>query len=184
MARPPQVAIYARVSTDEQSVDAQLRDLRDTSPAPPFWNAVNNRGWHVPREREYTDVGISGAKDSRSAWNECWDAIQKGRVHILLVHALEQLGRSLPHLVKIIGSFCERNVTLISFRENIDLSTATGRMVAGLFSVLVDYELAIIKDRSGPPSCVIKVWVRSRSRGNGESMWVESINGPRTSTSR
>ncbi len=139
MARAPQVAIYARVSTDEQSVDAQLRDLREFA---------QHRGWNVPRDREYVDAGISGVKDSRPAWNECWDAIQKGRVNILLVHALDRLGRSLPHLVKIISTLSERNVSLISFRENIDLSTATGRMVAGFFSVLADYELSMIRERT------------------------------------
>jgi len=139
MARAPQVAIYARVSTDEQSVDAQLRDLREFA---------QHRGWSIPRDREFVDAGFSGSKDSRPAWNECWDAIQKSRVNILLVHALDRLGRSLPHLVKIISTLSERNVSLISFRENIDLSTATGRMVAGFFSVLADYELAMIRERT------------------------------------
>jgi len=139
MARAPQVAIYARVSTDEQSVDAQLRDLREFA---------QHRGWNIPRDREYVDLGISGAKDSRPAWNDCWDAIQKSRINILLVHALDRLGRSLPHLVKIISTLAERNVSLISFRENIDLSTATGRMVAGFFSVLADYELSMIRERT------------------------------------
>ncbi len=139
MSRQPLVAMYARVSTDDQTVDGQLRDLREFA---------QHRGWHVPREREYVDVGISGAKDSRPAWNECWDSIQKGRVHILLVHALDRLGRSLPHLIKILGSFHERNVTLVSFRENIDLSTATGRMFTGLLALLSDYELSLIRERT------------------------------------
>jgi len=139
MSRPPQVAIYARVSTDEQSVDAQLRDLREFA---------EHRGWHVPRDREYVDLGISGAKDGRPAWNQCWDAIQKGRINILLVHALDRLGRSLPHLVKILSTMSERNVSLISFRENIDLSSGTGRMVAGFIAVLADFELSMIRERT------------------------------------
>jgi DNA invertase Pin-like site-specific DNA recombinase len=137
MANSPRVAIYARVSTDEQSVDAQLRDLREYA---------RNRGWHDVKE--FVDVGISGAKDSRPAWNECWDAVQKGKTHVLLVHALDRLGRSLPHLVKILATLSERNITLVSYRENIDLSTAAGRMLAGLFSVLADYELSIIRERT------------------------------------
>jgi DNA invertase Pin-like site-specific DNA recombinase len=137
MAAHPKVAIYARVSTDGQTVDAQLRDLREF---------VNNKGWKDVRE--YVDVGVSGAKDSRPAWNELWDAIQKGRVRVLVVHALDRLGRSLPHLVKIMSTLVEKSVTLVSFRENIDLSTSTGRMVAGLFSVLADYELSIIRERT------------------------------------
>lgn len=131
------VAIYARVSTDEQTVDPQLRDLRELA---------RHRGWGKPVE--YVDVGVSGSKDSRPAWNRLWDDIHKGKVQILLVHALDRLGRSLPHLVGVVNSLVERKVTLVSHRENIDLSTTTGRLVAGLFSVLADYELALIRERT------------------------------------
>ncbi len=131
MTTQSKIAIYARVSTDEQSSDAQLRDLREF---------VANRGW--TNVREFVDEGVSGSKDSRPAWNQLWDAMQKGRVKVLVVHALDRLGRSLPHLVKIITTCVERNITLISFRENIDLSTSTGRMIAGIFSVLADFELS------------------------------------------
>ncbi len=94
------------------------------------------------------DEGISGSKDSRPAWNKLWDDIQKGRVNVLLVHALDRLGRSLPHLVKIITTCVERDITLVSFRENIDLSTSTGRMIVGIFSVLAEYELSMIRERT------------------------------------
>jgi DNA invertase Pin-like site-specific DNA recombinase len=137
MAVNQKAAIYARVSTDEQTVDPQLRDLREYAA---------HRGWRYVQE--FVDVGVSGAKDSRPAWNQLWDAILKGKVKVLLVHALDRLGRSLPHLVKILSTLVERDVVLVSFRENIDLSTSTGRMVAGLFSVLADYELSIIRERT------------------------------------
>jgi DNA invertase Pin-like site-specific DNA recombinase len=137
MAKPHRVAVYARVSTDEQSADAQLRDLREY---------VSNRGWS--EVSEYVDEGVSGSKDSRPAWNEIWDAIQKGRTKTLVVHALDRLGRSLPHLVRIISTCVEKDITLISFRENLDLSTAQGRMIAGIFSVLAEYELAMIRERT------------------------------------
>ena len=137
MARQPKVAIYVRVSTDEQNPDAQLRDLREY---------VRSRGWK--NVTEYVDLGFSGAKDSRPKWNELWDAVQKGRVHVLLTHALDRLGRSLAHLVKIIFTLTERNVTLVSFRENIDLSTAQGRLIASIFAVLAEYELSMIRERT------------------------------------
>lgn len=137
MAKQLKVAIYGRVSTDEQSTDAQLRDLRQYA-ASRNWNDV----------REFIDEGVSGSKDSRPAWNKLWDDIQKGRVNVLLVHALDRLGRSLPHLVKIITTCVERDITLISFRENIDLSTSTGRMIVGIFSVLAEYELSMIRERT------------------------------------
>ena len=136
MPRQSHVAIYARVSTEDQSLDAQLRDLREF---------CRSRGWEPT---EYLDHGISGAKDSRPGWNACWDAIQKRRVKVLVVHALDRIGRSLHHLVKIIQHFSENRLTLVSFRENIDLSTSAGRMLAGIFSVLAEYERSIISERT------------------------------------
>jgi DNA invertase Pin-like site-specific DNA recombinase len=130
------VVIYARVSTSDQLLDAQLRDLREY---------CRLRGWEPV---EYIDHGISGAKDSRPGWNACWDAVQKRKVDVLLVHALDRLGRSLPHLVKIISELSERSIALVSYRENIDLTTASGRMLAGIFSVLAEYERSIISERT------------------------------------
>lgn len=130
------VAIYARVSTDQQSLDAQLRDLREY---------CQLRGWETT---EYTDHGISGAKDSRPGWNACWDALLKRRHTVLVVHALDRIGRSLPHLVKIVSEMTDQNLTLISFRENLDLSSAAGRMLAGIFSVMAEYERSIISERT------------------------------------
>ena len=136
MSNRKDVAIYARVSTMGQTLDGQLRDLRAY---------CQSRGWEPV---EYVDHGISGAKDSRPGWNQCWDAVLKGKVRVLLVHALDRLGRSLPHLVTIINTCVERNITLVSFRENIDLSTSAGRMLAGIFSVMAEYERSIISERT------------------------------------
>lgn len=133
---PDRIAIYARVSTDGQTLDPQLRDLREY---------CRLRGWE---STEFVDHGITGAKDSRPGWNACWDAIQKRKVNILLVHALDRVGRSLHHLVKIISYFTDNRLTLVSYRENIDLSTAAGRMLAGIFSVLAEYERSIISERT------------------------------------
>lgn len=132
----PTVAIYARVSTSDQTLDSQLRDLREY---------CRQRGWQAT---EYLDHGVSGAKDSRPGWNTCWDAIEKRKHTVLLVHALDRVGRSLPHLVKIISHMSSRGLTLVSYRENIDLSTASGRMLAGIFSVLAEYERSIISERT------------------------------------
>ncbi len=137
MTTQPRVAIYARVSTIEQTADAQLFDMRAH---------VRNRGWNDVQE--FVDIGESGAKDSRPAWNQLWDSIRKRRINVLVVHALDRLGRSLPHLVKIISTLNENSITLVSYRENIDLSTAQGRMLAGLFSVLANYELEMIRERT------------------------------------
>lgn len=136
MPTQPRVAIYARVSTADQTLDSQLRDLREYS---------ERRGW---TPIEFVDHGVSGAKDSRPGWNACWDAVNKRQVDVLIVHALDRLGRSLSHLVRIISFMSERNLTLVSFRENIDLSTSAGRMLAGIFATMAEYERSIISERT------------------------------------
>lgn len=137
MPSQPKVAVYARVSTDEQSPDAQLRDLREY---------VQNRGWK--QITEYVDVGESGSKDSRPAWNELWEAIRKRRVNIVVVPALDRLGRSLVHLVKILSEINDSNITLISLREGFDINTPVGRLQANLLAVLSEYELSLIRERT------------------------------------
>jgi DNA invertase Pin-like site-specific DNA recombinase len=137
MTRQPKIAVYARVSTDEQTPDAQLRDIREY---------IGNRGWE--QVTEFIDIGESGSKDVRPAWSELWTQLRQRKFNILLVSAIDRIGRSLPHLVKILSTIEEHNVTLISLREAFDLSTAQGRMLAGLFAVLADYELSLIKERT------------------------------------
>jgi DNA invertase Pin-like site-specific DNA recombinase len=137
MPRQPKVAIYARVSTDEQSPDAQLRDVREY---------VRARGWE--QIEEFVDVGESGSKDSRPAWSELLAKLRQRKINVLVVAAIDRIGRALPHLVRILSEVGELNVTLVSLRESFDLSTAQGRMLAGLFSVLADYELSLIKERT------------------------------------
>ncbi len=119
MPKSDRVAIYARVSTDDQTLGPQLRDLREY---------CRLRGWEP---MEYVDHGVSGAKDSWLGWNACWDALQKRISQDLVVHSLDRLGRSLPHLVKIITFMSKRSLTPVSYRENIDLSTSSGRPSAG-----------------------------------------------------
>lgn len=137
MPSQPKVAVYARVSTDGQSPDAQLRDLREY---------VRNRGWE--RVVEFVDVGESGSKDSRPAWNELWEAIRRRRVNVVVIPALDRLGRSLPHLVKILCAINDAEISLISLREGFDLNTAVGRLQANLLAVLSEYELSLIRERT------------------------------------
>ncbi len=84
------VAIYARVSTDGQSVNAQLADLRETA---------ERRGWEIMQE--YTDKGISGAKgrDQRPALDAMLKAATRREFDMVAAWSVDRLGRSLQHLV-------------------------------------------------------------------------------------
>jgi DNA invertase Pin-like site-specific DNA recombinase len=67
---------------------------------------------------------------------------------MLIVHALDRIGRSLPHLVTILEYLRQHNITLVSYRENIDLSSSTGKMLAGIFALMAEYERNIIRERT------------------------------------
>ena len=87
------VAIYARVSTTDQSTDSQLLDLRQY---------VRERGWNI--YREYVDEGISGTKDSRPALNELMDDAKKRRFDVVLVWRFDRFARSTKHLILALRS--------------------------------------------------------------------------------
>ena len=84
------VAIYARVSTDGQSVNSQLEALR---------KVARRRGWQVVKE--YTDAGISGAKgrDQRPALDALLKDAVRGEFDLVAAWSVDRLGRSLQHLV-------------------------------------------------------------------------------------
>ena len=97
------VAIYARVSTDGQSVNAQLAELRDVA---------NRRGWEIMQE--YTDKGISGAKgrDQRPALDAMLKAATRGEFDTVAAWSVDRLGRSLQHLVAGLGDLQAAGVDL------------------------------------------------------------------------
>jgi len=83
-------AIYVRVSTDRQTVENQLSELRQIA---------ERRGWEVVEE--YRDAGISGAKgrDSRPGLDQMLNDASKGRFDIVMAWAIDRLGRSLIDLL-------------------------------------------------------------------------------------
>ena len=82
------VAIYARVSTDMQSVDMQLDSLRQY---------CSNRGWAI--QQVYSDQGISGAKVKRPALDQLMSDARKRKFDCVLVWAFDRFARSTKHLL-------------------------------------------------------------------------------------
>jgi DNA invertase Pin-like site-specific DNA recombinase len=106
------VAIYARVSTKDQSCDMQLRDLR-------AYCAARGSG----QVTEYIDVGQSGAKDSRPELNRLMEDARKRKLDLLLVWRFDRLARSTKHLLSALEKFRTLGVQFISYRENMDTSS-------------------------------------------------------------
>lgn len=130
------VALYARVSTREQSPDLQLDALR---------SLVAQRGWEVVGE--YVDHGVSGTKTKRPALDRLMQDTHAGRCDVVAVWKFDRFARSTQHLVTALNDFRDRNVEFVSVQDGIDTTTAAGRMVFGVIASLAEFERELIVER-------------------------------------
>ncbi len=149
--RPQRVALYARVSTSDQSTDSQLLDLR---------RYVQDRGWQALNE--YCDNGISGTKDSRPALNQLMDDAKKRRFDIVLVWRFDRFARSTKHLILALEEFRNLGIDFVSYQENIDTSSPLGGAIFVIISAVAQLERDIIAER-------VKAGLR-RARENGKRL--------------
>jgi DNA invertase Pin-like site-specific DNA recombinase len=129
------VAIYARVSTRDQTADNQLLELR---------RYVEARGWTAV---EYVDTGVSGAKDRRPALDHLVADVRRHRVQGVVCWRLDRLGRNLRHLVLLLDDWQARGIAFVTMSEGIDTSTPAGRLVAGVLASIAEFERARIQER-------------------------------------
>ena len=127
-------AIYARVSTLDQEPENQLRELRRFAEA---------RGWQAT---EFMDRGASGARESRPALDELVKAARRRRVDVLVLWALDRLGRNMKHLVMLLDDFTSLGVQFVSLREGLDKSSAAGRLQLHILSALAAFERERLSD--------------------------------------
>lgn len=132
------IAIYARVSTDGQSINAQLAELREVA---------ERRGWRIVHE--YTDKGISGAKgrDQRPALDAILKAATRGEFDMVAAWSVDRLGRSLQHLVAGLGDLHAAGVDLYLHKQGLDTSTPSGRAMFGMLGVFAEFEREMIAER-------------------------------------
>jgi DNA invertase Pin-like site-specific DNA recombinase len=132
------LAIYARVSTSNGSQDPemQLRELREYA---------QRRELQIVEE--YIDNGVSGSKDSRPALNRLMADAHSRKVDAVLVWKIDRWGRSLKHLVTSLAELDAYGVAFISFRDNLDLSTPSGRLMMQLLGAMAEFERALIQER-------------------------------------
>ncbi len=129
------VVIYGRVSTEHQSVDVQLVELRDY---------VARRGWQLVAE--YVDH-VSGAKESRPSLNRMMSDARQRKFDILLVWKIDRFGRSLKHLVNSLAELESVGVAFVSLRDSLDLSSPAGRLMAQLLGAISEFERSLITER-------------------------------------
>ena len=128
-------AIYARVSTADQTCENQLIDLRRYCAA---------RGWDAT---EYVDTGISGAKDRRPALDQLMADARRRKVDTVVVWRLDRFGRNLRHLITAIEELNVAGVSFVSMGENIDTASPTGRLLLGIMGSFAEFERERIRER-------------------------------------
>jgi DNA invertase Pin-like site-specific DNA recombinase len=129
--------LYSRVSSDSQTVDNQLLELR---------TYIGTRQWTLGGE--FQDEGISGSKDSRPALDRLMAEARRGRVDVICVWSLDRFGRSLAHVVTAVQELHERGVAFVSLKEGLDLSTAAGRLQLHILSALGEFERSRLIERT------------------------------------
>jgi DNA invertase Pin-like site-specific DNA recombinase len=131
------VALYARVSTlNNQDPEMQLAELREYA---------GRRGWQIGEE--FVDQGVSGCKESRPALNRMMSGACRRRFDAVLVWKIDRYGRSLKHLVNAVAELAALGVAFISLRDNLDLSTPSGRLMFQIIGAMAEFERALIQER-------------------------------------
>jgi DNA invertase Pin-like site-specific DNA recombinase len=148
---------YARVSTEEQTLNLQLDALKATG-----------------CEQVFTDR-VSGAKADRPGLTNALGHLRAGDT--LVVWRLDRLGRSLPHLIETITALADRGVSFKSLTESIDTTHTGGRLIFHIFGALAEFERDLIRERTRAGLTA----ARARGRKGGHPR-VKSLADPKQLT--
>jgi putative DNA-invertase from lambdoid prophage Rac len=132
------IAIYARVSTSDQSCEMQLHELREY---------VAKRGWKV--FAEYVDTGFSGAAASRPRLDELLRDARLRKFEAVLVWKLDRWGRSVAHCVRSIQELVSLGIRFLSPTESVDTGADSpmSKFLLHLFAAFAEMERGIIRER-------------------------------------
>jgi DNA invertase Pin-like site-specific DNA recombinase len=134
-ALPKVAAVYARVSTLDQSCDLQLADLR---------RYVAQR---FGRVYEYVDVGISGAQRRRPQLDVLMRDAHKRLFDVVLVWKFDRFARSVKHLVDSLEEFRALGIDFISYTEGVDTTTPSGQLLFHIMGAVAQFERDLIAER-------------------------------------
>jgi DNA invertase Pin-like site-specific DNA recombinase len=132
------VALYLRVSTDEQTIDNQRRELEA---------AAQRAGWSI--ECVLADEGISGSKgrDRRPAFDRLHRLIARRQIDVVMAWSVDRLGRSLQDLVAFLGELRAAGCDLYLHQQGVDTTTPAGRALFQMLGVFAEFERSIIVER-------------------------------------
>ena len=128
-------ALYSRVSTNDQhTLSMQNRNMREYAA---------RRGWSIAMQ--VREVGSGAAQ--REAREELLDAARRREIDIVVVWRLDRWGRSVTDLLATLQELEHLGVGFVSLTEALDLTTPSGRAMAGLLAVFAEFEREILRER-------------------------------------
>jgi DNA invertase Pin-like site-specific DNA recombinase len=184
---------YVRVSKakGQQDPEMQLNDLR------PFAAA---RGWQLLAD-PYVDR-LTGSVEARPALNRLMSDAQARKFDVVVVWKLDRFARSLKHLINALAEFEALGVAFVSLRDNLDLTTPSGRLMFQIIGAMAEFERSLIQERvcaglrnarakgkqlgrprlqSVETASRTTLWRRQRDAGNG---WAGSVSSQLESASQ
>jgi len=135
---------YARVSSSAQKLDAQF-------------DALKQIGCH----KVFADR-VSGIKADRPGWEQLIAYVRPG--DRVIVTELSRMSRSLMHLLDVVQTFEHQDIEIVSLRENIDTSTATGRGFLAMMGVIAQMERELKAERTAAGRAAAKARGRTGGR--------------------
>jgi DNA invertase Pin-like site-specific DNA recombinase len=152
------VALYARVSTNDQNCDLQLRELREYAAA---------RKWEIAGE--YVDMGWSGSKANRPELTRLMSDARKRRFDAVLVWKLDRWGRSVADSIRGITELTSLEVRFIAVTQNIDTNQTNpmARFLLHIMAAFSELERELIRERTvaGVRTARSKGKIAARLRG-------------------
>ena len=138
MSSTKRAALYVRVSTDAQTLENQIRALRQVA---------ERRGWDVVEV--YRDAGISGVKgrNGRPGLDTMLKDASRQKFDIVMAWAIDRLGRSLSDLLDTIQHLEACGVDLYLDQQAIDTTTPMGKLVFQLTGAFAEFERTMIRQR-------------------------------------
>lgn len=133
--QPITCAIYLRVSTQDQSTAMQRVELEQYA---------KTRGWEIAATFEDK---ATGTNDKRPMLKQVMEGARQRKFDIVLVWKLDRWARSLKDLVTTLQELTDLGIQFVSLKDQIDMTTASGRLMLHIIAAFAEFEAAIIKER-------------------------------------
>ena len=139
-------AIYTRVSSDiglEQDFNS-LDNQHEAAVA--YVKSQAHEGWVLLRDR-YDDGGFSGGSMERPALQKLLEAVDTGRIDVIVVYKVDRLTRSLADFAKLVELFDAHNVSFVSVTQAFNTTTSMGRLTLNVLLSFAQFEREVTGER-------------------------------------